>query len=64
MLICIILKEDPHQTNYGKNEPLNGAIKIFNEFSHHFELGGSKDGFRVRVKERMPQSSCVCCPRS
>jgi hypothetical protein len=29
------------------NEPLNGAIRIFNEFSDLFEFGGSRDGFRV-----------------
>jgi hypothetical protein len=56
MFICIILryrfllKEDPHRTNY---EPLNGAIRIFNEFSDLFEFGGSRDGFRVRIKERI-----------
>jgi hypothetical protein len=42
---------------------LNGAIRIFNEFSDLFEFGGSRDGFRVRIKERMRHSSCVCCPR-
>jgi hypothetical protein len=35
------------------NEPLNGAIRIFNEFSYLFEFGGSRDGFRVKIKERM-----------
>jgi hypothetical protein len=35
------------------NEPLNGAITIFNEFSDVFEFGGSRDGFWVRIKERM-----------
>jgi hypothetical protein len=55
MFICIILryrfllKEDPHRSNY---EPLNGAIRIFNEFSDLFEFGGSRDGFRIRIKER------------
>jgi hypothetical protein len=72
MFICIIigieyrylLKEDPHRTNYGMNEPLNGAIKIFNEFSDLFEFGECRDGFRVKIKERMRQSLCVCCSRS
>jgi hypothetical protein len=55
------LKEDPHRTNYGMNEPLNGAIRIFIEFSDLFEFGdGSRNGFRVRTKERMRQSSGVC----
>jgi hypothetical protein len=62
-----LLKEDPHRTNYGmndpRNDPLNGAIRIFNEFSDLFEFGGSKDGFRVWIKERMSQSTCVYCPR-
>jgi hypothetical protein len=31
------------------NEPLNGAVRIFNEFSDHFEFGGTRDGFRVRI---------------
>jgi hypothetical protein len=56
----LLLKEDPHRTNYGMNEPLNGAIRIFIEFSDLFEFGGSRNGFRVRIKERMRQSSCVC----
>jgi hypothetical protein len=56
----MLLKEDPHRMN----EPLNGSLRIFNEFSDLFEFGGSKDGFRVRIKERMRQSSCVCCTRS
>jgi hypothetical protein len=47
--------KDPHRTNYGMNEPLNGAIRIFNEFSDLFEFGGSRDGFRVRIKEKMRQ---------
>jgi hypothetical protein len=59
-----VLKEDPHRTNYGMNEPLNGAIRIFNEFSDLFEFGGSRDGLRVRIKESMRHSCCVCCPRS
>jgi hypothetical protein len=49
----ILLKEDPHRTNYG----MNGAIRIFNEFSDLFEYDGSRDGFRVRIMERMRQSS-------
>jgi hypothetical protein len=44
-----MLKEDPHRTNYGMNEPLNGAIRIFNEFSALFEFGGSMEGFKVRT---------------
>jgi hypothetical protein len=59
-----LLKKDPHRAIYGMNEPLNGAIRIFNEFSDLFEFGGSRDSFRVRIKERMRQSLCVCCPRS
>jgi hypothetical protein len=55
-----LLKEDPHRTNNGMNEPLN--IRILDEFSDLFEFGGSRGGFRVRIKERMRQSSCVCCP--
>jgi hypothetical protein len=50
MFICryrYLLKDEPHRTNYGMNEPLNGAIRIFNEFSDLFEFGGSRDGFRV-----------------
>jgi hypothetical protein len=47
-----LLKEDPHRTNYGINEPLNGAIRVLNEFSDVFEFGGSRDGFRVRIKEK------------
>jgi hypothetical protein len=31
-----LLKEDPHRTNYGMNEPLNGTLRIFNEFSDLF----------------------------
>jgi hypothetical protein len=54
-----LLKEDPHRTNYGMNEPLNGAIRIFDELSDLFEFRESRDGFRVRIKERMR-----CCPRS
>jgi hypothetical protein len=57
-----MLKEDPHRTNYGMKEPLNSAIMIFHEFL--FEFGGNRDGFRVRIKERIHQSSCVCCTRS
>jgi hypothetical protein len=34
------------------NEPLTNAIRIFNEFSDLFEVGGSWNGFRVRMKER------------
>jgi hypothetical protein len=44
------------------NEPLNGAIRISNENSDLFEFGESRDGLKVRVKERMRQSSYVCCP--
>jgi hypothetical protein len=57
-----MLKEDPHRTNYGMKEPLNGALMIFHEFL--FEFGVSRDGLRVRIKERIYQSSCVCCTRS
>jgi hypothetical protein len=52
-----LLQEDPHRTNYETNEPLNGAIRIFNEFSDLFEIGESRNGFRVRIIERMSQSS-------
>jgi purine-nucleoside phosphorylase len=31
------------------NEPLNGAVRIFNEISDLFEFGGTRDGFRVRI---------------
>jgi hypothetical protein len=34
------------------NEPLTNSIRIFNEFSDLFEVGGSRNGFRVRIKER------------
>jgi hypothetical protein len=59
-----LLKEDLPRSNYRMNEPLNGAIRIFNEFSDLFEFDGSRDGFRVRINEKMRQSSCVCCQRS
>jgi hypothetical protein len=35
------------------NEPLNGDIRIFNEFPDLLDFGGSRDDFRVRIKERM-----------
>jgi hypothetical protein len=59
-----LIKEDPHRTNHGINEPLNGAIRIFDEFLDLFEFGGSRNGFRVRINERMGQSSCICFPSS
>jgi hypothetical protein len=34
-------KEDPRRTNYGMNEPLNGSIRIFNEFSDLLSLVGA-----------------------
>jgi hypothetical protein len=37
----LLLKEDPHRTNYGMNEPLNGIIKIFHEFSDLLNLVGA-----------------------
>jgi hypothetical protein len=40
-MFIFMLKEDPHRTNYG----MNGAIRIFDEFSDLFEFGGSRDGF-------------------
>jgi hypothetical protein len=39
----ILLKEDPHRTNRGINEPLNGALRIFNEFPDLFEFSGSRE---------------------
>jgi hypothetical protein len=39
------------------NEPLNGAIRILNEFTDLFEFGENRDGFRERIKERMRRSS-------
>jgi hypothetical protein len=47
-----LLKEDPHRTNYGMNEPLNGAIRVLYEFSDLFEFFGSRDGFRVRIARK------------
>jgi hypothetical protein len=44
-----LVKEDHHRTNYGMNEPLNGAVRIFNKISDLFEFGGTRDGFRVRI---------------
>jgi hypothetical protein len=35
-----LLKEDPHQTIYGMDEPLNGAIRIFNELQIFLNLVG------------------------
>jgi hypothetical protein len=48
----VLLKEDPHRTNYGMNEPLNGVIRIFsNNFQIFFDFSRSRDGFRVRIRE-------------
>jgi hypothetical protein len=49
----------PHWTNYEMNKPLNVAIRISNKCSDLFEFSGSRDGFKVRIKERMRQSSIV-----
>jgi hypothetical protein len=32
------LRVDFHRTNYGVHEPLNGAVRSFNEFAGLFEL--------------------------
>jgi hypothetical protein len=40
----ILLKKDPHPTNYGMNKPLNDTRRIFNESSDIFEFGRSRDG--------------------
>jgi hypothetical protein len=57
----IMLQEDPLRTNYGINQPLNGAIRICNEFSDLLGFGGIRDGFRIRINETIRQGSCVCC---
>jgi hypothetical protein len=47
MFICIILGID-----FCSRKILTYALRIFHEFSDLFEFGGSRDGFRVRIKER------------
>jgi hypothetical protein len=39
--------------NYGMNEPLNDALRKLIEFSDLCEFGGSRDGFRMRIKGRI-----------
>jgi hypothetical protein len=39
------LRVDFHRTNYGVHEPLNGAVRSFNEFAGLFDLHLSKNQF-------------------
>jgi hypothetical protein len=39
-----------HRTNYGLNEPINAASKLFNRVSHLFVDGISREVFRKQVK--------------
>jgi hypothetical protein len=39
------LRVDFHRTNYGVHEPLNGAVRSFNEFAGLFDLHLSRDQF-------------------
>jgi hypothetical protein len=39
------LRVDVHHTNYGVHEPLNGAVRNFNEFAGLFDLPLSRNQF-------------------
>jgi hypothetical protein len=44
------LRVDFHRTNYGIHEPLNGAVRSFNEFAGLFDLHLSRDQFFYRLR--------------
>jgi hypothetical protein len=46
----MLLAEASHRTNYGYNEPLNRAIRTFNEFAENFEFGIGRCVLRDRLK--------------
>jgi hypothetical protein len=41
-----MFREDHHRTNYGINEPLNGAIQAINAFSNIYDFGCNRMGFK------------------
>jgi Reverse transcriptase (RNA-dependent DNA polymerase) len=49
----VLLAEVSHRTNYGQMEPLNRAIRIFNEFSGDFEFGASRNVFRNKINIKL-----------
>jgi hypothetical protein len=57
----VILREERHRTNYGANEPLNGAIRAFNGFSNIFDYGSGRWGFKKEVKRTLLSDPCTCC---
>jgi hypothetical protein len=57
----VMFREDQHRTNYGANEPLNGAIRVFNRFSNIYEHGGGRGGFRNEVRRTLLSDPCTCC---
>jgi hypothetical protein len=44
------LRVDFHRTNYGVHEPLNGAVRSFNEFADLFDLHLSRNQFFNRLR--------------
>jgi hypothetical protein len=44
------LRVDFHRTNYGVHEPLNGAVRSFNEFAGLFDLHLSRNQFFYRLR--------------
>jgi hypothetical protein len=44
------LRVDFHPTNYGVHEPLNGAVRSFNEFTGLFDLHLSRNQFFNRLR--------------
>jgi hypothetical protein len=44
------LRVDFHRTNYGVHEPLNGAVRSFNEFAGLFDLHLSRNQFFNRLR--------------
>jgi hypothetical protein len=37
---------ETHRTNYGKNEPFNAALILFNGVSNEFDFGVSREKFK------------------
>jgi hypothetical protein len=60
----VLLAEVAHRTNYGKNEPLNKAIRTFNEFSDDFEFGMSRCVLKQKLKKRFLRCGCQQCSRT
>jgi hypothetical protein len=44
------LRVDFHRTNYGVHEPLNGAVRSFNEFAGLFDIHLSRNQFFNRLR--------------